>query len=79
VEKRNDERRRDDQDAKRTTTPAPHAPDALGASERERRAARAGRDGAGRPLRREETAPGERGDGPYGDSEPGAPDKAPGV
>jgi hypothetical protein len=45
-------------------------PDTLNQSERERRAEREGRDAAGRPLRREETAPGERGDGPYGDSEP---------
>ena len=58
--------------------PAPHAPDALGASERERRAAREPRAG-GRPLQREETAPGERGDAPYGDSEPGWPEENPGI
>jgi hypothetical protein len=46
------------------------APDALGDSEAERRAERKGRDGEGRPLHPEETSPGERGDGPYGDSEP---------
>jgi hypothetical protein len=60
------------------TTPAPSAPDALSASERERRAARTPRAG-GRPLHPEETAPGERGDGPYGDSEPGRRDERPGV
>jgi hypothetical protein len=72
MEKRNDPRT-DDKAAKRKSAPAPTAPDALSASERQRRAARSGRDGGGRPLRREETAPGERGDGPYGDSEPGTP------
>ncbi len=46
------------------------SPDALNDAERERRAERKGRDGAGRPLHAEETAPGERGDGPYADSEP---------
>ena len=46
------------------------APDGLSDSEAERRAEREGRDAEGRPLRGEETAPGERGDGPYGDSEP---------
>jgi len=56
-----------------TRPPAPHAPDALAASERERRAARESRAG-GRPLWPEETAPGERGDAPYGDSEPGRPE-----
>jgi len=45
-------------------------PDTLSEPERERRAVREGRDADGRPLRDEETAPGERGDGPYGDSEP---------
>jgi hypothetical protein len=62
---------------KRDDAPAPQAPDALNASEHERRAARPGRDGAGRPLNAEETAPGERGDGPYGDSEPGGPRHGP--
>lgn len=56
-----------------TRPPAPQAPDALAASERERRAARDSRAG-GRPLWPEETAPGERGDAPYGDSEPGRPE-----
>jgi hypothetical protein len=45
------------------------SPDALNEAERERRAERQGPDVEGRPLHREETAPGERGDGPYGDSE----------
>jgi hypothetical protein len=45
------------------------SPDALNQAERERRAERKGRDAKGRPLHPEETAPGERGDGPYGDSE----------
>jgi hypothetical protein len=58
-------------DERKKDTPAPGAPDILSASEPERRAARKGRDGEGRPLNAEETAPGERGDGPYGDSEPG--------
>ncbi|HXU91058.1 MAG TPA: hypothetical protein VFQ62_19605 [Methylomirabilota bacterium] len=57
----------DGKDEKRQPTPSP---DALNAAERERRAERQGRDSAGRPLHEEETAPGERGDGPYGDSEP---------
>ena len=46
------------------------SPDTLNEAERERRAEREGRAVGGRPLHREETAPGERGDGPYGDSEP---------
>jgi hypothetical protein len=46
------------------------SPDALNDAERERRAKREGRDAEGRPLHAEETAPGERGDGPYGDTEP---------
>ena len=50
--------------------PAPHSPDALSDPESERRAEREGRNVEGRPLHAEETAPGERGDGPYGDSEP---------
>jgi hypothetical protein len=69
---------RKDTSARPKPAPAPHAPDALSASERKRRAAREPRRG-GRPLRREETAPGERGDGPYGDSEPGRRDERPGV
>ncbi len=52
----------------RTPDPLP-SPDALDDADRERRAEREGRDVEGRPLNREETAPGERGDGPYGDSE----------
>jgi hypothetical protein len=72
-----DERKTDSGTASKPA-PAPHAPDALAASERKRRAAREPRAG-GRPLRREETAPGERGDGPYGDSEPGRPEEKPGV
>ena len=52
------------------TTDRPASPDALNDAERERRARREGRDVEGRPLHREETAPGERGDAPYGDSEP---------
>jgi hypothetical protein len=43
------------------------SPDALDDADRERRAEREGRDVEGRPLRGEETAPGEQGDGPYGD------------
>jgi hypothetical protein len=66
------------QDGKEKDAPAPHAPDTLSSSERERRAAREPRAG-GRPLWPEETAPGERGDGPYGDSEPGRPEERPGV
>ena len=46
------------------------SPDVLSEPERERRAEREGRNVEGRPLNPEETAPGERGDGPYGDSEP---------
>jgi len=57
---------------------APHAPDTLTESEHERRAARNARSG-GRPLWPEEEAPGERGDGPYGDSEPGRRKERPGV
>ena len=58
--------------------PAPGAPDTLSASEPERRAARTPRAG-GRPLWPEETAPGERGDAPYGDSEPGRRTDRPGI
>jgi hypothetical protein len=46
------------------------SPDALNEAERERRAERESRAVEGRPLHPEETAPGERGDAPYGDSEP---------
>jgi hypothetical protein len=66
----------DDRD--KTTHPAA-SPDALNDAERERRARREGRDVEGRPLHREETAPGERGDGPYGDSEPRVRGDRPGV
>jgi hypothetical protein len=44
--------------------------DSLDDADLERRARREGRNLEGRPLNAEETAPGERGDGPYGDSEP---------
>ena len=67
-----------DEPNEKTRPPAPGAPDALNESERKRRAARASRSG-GRPLHREETAPGERGDAPYGDSEPGRSEERPGV
>jgi hypothetical protein len=69
MDERNDEKKK---------APAPHAPDTLTESERERRAARGWRPG-GRPLWPEETAPGERGDAPYGDSEPGRPGERSGV
>jgi hypothetical protein len=72
------EERKDDTSANEKKAPAPHAPDTLSGSEHERRAARQPR-GGGRPLWPEETAPGERGDGPYGDSEPGRPEERPGV
>jgi hypothetical protein len=72
------ETHKDDASPKHTTAPAPDAPDALNASERERRAARSPH-ASGRPLWPEETAPGERGDAPYGDSEPGRPEDRPGV
>lgn len=55
------------------------SPDALNESESERRAERRGLDAEGRPLHPEETAPGERGDGPYGDSEPGVRGDRPGT
>lgn len=45
------------------------AEDRLAETDEERRAARKGRDDDGRPVRQDETAPGERGDAPYGDSE----------
>ena len=57
--------------------PAPGAPDTLSAAEPERRAARTRADG--RPLWDNETAPGERGDAPYGDSEPGRRTDRPGI
>jgi hypothetical protein len=57
------------EDKNQKTEPAA-SPDALNDAERERRAKREGHDVEGRPLHREETAPGERGDAPYGDSEP---------
>ena len=47
----------------------PASPDKLNQAERERRAERESHDDEGRPLHGEETAPGERGDAPYGDSE----------
>jgi hypothetical protein len=56
-----------DNDKTRATA---QSPDALAKPEKERRAERESRDADGRPLHGEETAPGERGDGPYGDSEP---------
>ena len=43
--------------------------DRMNEADEERRAARKGRDSQGRPLDKDETAPGERSDGPYGDSE----------
>ena len=43
--------------------------DRMNEADKERRAARKSRDSEGRPLDKDETAPGERGDGPYGDSE----------
>jgi len=49
------------------------AEDRLAEADEERRAARKGRDDDGRPVRKDETAPGERSDAPYGDSERGAP------
>ncbi|HEV8617133.1 MAG TPA: hypothetical protein VGU22_16700 [Methylomirabilota bacterium] len=51
--------------------PAPAAEDVLDTADRERRAERSAPERGGRPLHREETAPGERGDAPYGDSERG--------
>ena len=55
------------------------AEDRMNEADEERRAARAGRNDEGRPVQEDETAPGERGDGPYGDSEPGEPGKRPGT
>ncbi|HUF93366.1 MAG TPA: hypothetical protein VMR23_13375 [Candidatus Limnocylindria bacterium] len=55
------------------------AEDRLNEADEERGAARPGRDDDGRPVRTDETAPGERGDGPYGDSEPGPPGPRPGT
>jgi hypothetical protein len=65
-----------DKDTTREPTPSP---DALDDADRERRAEREGRDVEGRPLHAEETAPGERGDGPYGDSEPRVSGDRPGA
>ena len=48
------------------------AEDRLAEADEERRAARKGGDDTGRPVRKDETAPGERSDAPYGDSERGA-------
>jgi hypothetical protein len=47
------------------------ADDRLAEADDERRAKRKGLDGDGRPLREDETAPGERSDAPYGDAEKG--------
>jgi hypothetical protein len=55
------------------------AEDRLNEADEERRATRPGRDTKGRPVRKDETAPGERSDGPYGDSEPGTPGKRAGT
>jgi hypothetical protein len=55
------------------------AEDRMNEADEERGAARAARDDEGRPVQEDETAPGERGDGPYGDSEPGKPGKRPGT
>ncbi len=55
------------------------AEDRLNEADEERGAARPGRDAEGRPVHTDETAPGERGDGPYGDSEPGEPGPRPGT
>jgi hypothetical protein len=57
----------------------PEAEDKLNEADNERQAAREGRDAEGRPLRGDETAPGERSDGPYGDSEPGKRARRPGT
>ena len=70
---------KDSEHTKEKRAPAPGAPDTLSASEPERRAARTPPRTGGRPLWPEETAPGERGDAPYGDSEPGKPKDRPGV
>jgi hypothetical protein len=43
--------------------------DRLAEADEERRAARKGHDEDGRPVRQDETAPGEQSDAPYGDSE----------
>jgi hypothetical protein len=58
---------------------APDAEDKLSEADKERRASREGHDAEGRPLRRDETAPGERSDRPYGDSEPGKRGRRPGT
>jgi hypothetical protein len=57
----------------------PVAEDVLNTAERERRAERNVPGRGGRPLHGEETAVGEIGDEPYGDSEPGNPDARPGT
>jgi hypothetical protein len=49
--------------------PERKAEDRLAEADEERRAARKGRDDDGRPVGQDETAPGEQGDAPYGDSE----------
>jgi hypothetical protein len=69
MEKRNDTRA-DDKTAKGKTAPAPMAPT---------RSARASDNGGRRAQAAMTAAPGERGDGPYGDSEPGTPERHPGV
>jgi hypothetical protein len=53
--------------------------DRMNEAAEERRAARKGHDAEGRPVRKDETAPGERSDGPYGDSEPGTSGTRPGT
>lgn len=78
MDQRKDEQTDQRKDGETKKAPAPHAPDTLTQSERERRAAREARAG-GRPLWPDETAPGERGDAPYGDSEPGRREERPGV
>ena len=64
---------------KRETQKETRAEDRMNEADEERRAARAGRDTEGRPVHEDETAPGEHGDGPYGDSEPGKPGRRPGT
>lgn len=71
-------------DAKREPKPGPAASrpiaeDVLNTAERERRAERNVPGRGGRPLHGDETAVGEIGDEPYGDSEPGNPDARPGT
>jgi hypothetical protein len=62
-----------------SAAPAPFAEDVLNTSDRERRAQRNVPGRGGRPLHSDETAVGEVGDEPYGDSEPGDPDARPGT